>query len=252
MSKKRPLKSGAEAFEAHFAQLFGDRWPSLRLALAQPSEPQALVDGLLQAYYLDAASVRAAKALGVQPGDKVLDLCAAPGGKTLVLAQALAGTGSLTSNDLSSDRRARLHRVVDEHLPPAWRNNLRITGRDATRWGLYEQNCYDRILLDAPCSSERHVVQSPKHLELWTLHRTKSLAQQGLALLCAALEALKPDGVLVYSTCSISPTENEEVLDRFEGKRKGLWKLEELSMESPDTHDGAGPLFWARLRKLPV
>ena len=250
MAKKSPKKHGAQAFDEHFAALYGERWPRLKAALEVPAAPEALTQTLVKPYFLDGASVRAAVALGVRPGDKVLDLCAAPGGKSLVLAMALAGDGSLTANDLSSDRRARLHRVVDEHLPSDLRACVHITGRDATRWGLYEQNAYDRILLDAPCSSERHVLQSPKHLNVWTAHRTKALAQQGLALLCAGLDALKPGGVLVYSTCSISPTENEGVLERLKTKRPGLWELEDLSMEAPDTHEGAGPLFWARLRKV--
>jgi 16S rRNA C967 or C1407 C5-methylase (RsmB/RsmF family) len=249
MSRKNSENQGSLAFEDHFSAIYGNRWPALREALAQPMQPEDHLPGLVKPYFLDAASVRAAQELDVQPGDDVLDLCAAPGGKTLVLALALKGSGSLTSNDRSPDRRARLHRVIEDHLPAVWRANIRVTGHDATRWGLAQPGRYDRILLDAPCSSERHLIHSPKHLDLWTAHRTKSLAQQGLAMLCAAVDSLKPGGTLVFATCSISPTENQDVLERLRGKRKGQWELASMSLELPDEKK-AGPLFRARLVKL--
>ena len=249
MAKKTDDRKGAAAFERHFAGIYGDRWPVLREALGAPGKPEAHLEGLLKPYYLDGASVRAARALGVRPGDEVLDMCAAPGGKTLVLALALGGTGRLVTNDRSSDRRGRLKRVVEEHLPPEFRSNVTVTGYDSTKWGLHEQNTYDRILLDAPCSSERHLVHSPPHLADWSPNRTKALAQQALAMLCAALEALKPGGTLVDSTCSISPEENDRLLERFEAKRPGLWTLLDRNLDLPDQADGEGPLFWARIRK---
>lgn len=248
MGKKSEDRRGAAAFDRHFAAFYGDRWPALRDALAQPPRPEAHLEGLVKPYYLDGASVRAARSLGVQPGDTVLDLCAAPGGKTLVLAMALQGEGRLVSNDRSADRRGRLRRVVEEHLPEAEKQTVTVTGYDATQWGLHESGVYDRILLDAPCSSERHLVHSPAHLAQWSPNRTKTLAQQALAMLCAALEALKPGGRLVYSTCSISPQENEGLLERFATKRPGAWRLVDQTLVLPD-EDGEGPLFYAILEK---
>jgi len=250
VGKKTDDRRGAAAFDRHFAGVYGERWPTLRRALAEPGRPEAHLEGLIKPYYLDAASVRCAEALGVRPGDTVLDMCAAPGGKTLVLALALEGTGRLVTNDRSADRRARLKRVVADHLPAAWKANVRVTGFDATRWGLYEQEAYDRILLDAPCSSERHLVHSPAHLAEWSPNRTKTLAQQGLAMLCAALEALRPGGSLLYSTCSISPEENEGLLGRFAAKRPGRFEVAGQTLVLPDAAAGEGPLFWALLKKL--
>jgi 16S rRNA C967 or C1407 C5-methylase (RsmB/RsmF family) len=246
---KKTDRRGADAFDRYFEAVYGPRWPRLRSALESPPQPEAHLDGLLKPYYLDGASVRAARALNVQQGDTVLDLCAAPGGKTLVLALALGGTGSLTSNDRSADRRGRLKTVIEDHLPPKWRDNITVTGHDATRWGLHEQNVYDRVLLDAPCSSERHVVRSASHLAQWSPGRTRTLAQQALAMLCAALEALKPGGTLLYSTCSISPEENDGTLERFAAKRPGLWRLVERNLTLPD-EAGEGPLFYAVIEKL--
>jgi len=250
MGKRTSDRRGPAAFDRHFEHLYGDRWRRLREALAAPPNPEALLGDLVKPYYLDAASVRAAQALGVEPGDAVLDLCAAPGGKTLVLALALGGTGELVANDRSADRRARLRRVVAEHLPEEFQAPVTFTGHDATKWGLHERERYDRVLLDAPCSSERHLIRSPGYLSDWSPHRTRVLAQQALAMLCAALEALKPGGTLVYSTCSISPEENRGLLERFAAKRPGRWTLQEQTLVLPDDSEGEGPLFWAKLVKM--
>ena len=123
---------------------------------------------------------------------------------------------------------------MDGHLPTEFRSNLTITGHDATRWGLHEQGVYDRILLDAPCSSERHLIHNPNHLAQWSLGRTRSLAQQALAMLCSAFEALKPGGHLLYSTCSISPEENGILVERFAAKRPHSWTLAEQKIVLPD------------------
>ncbi len=255
-------KKGGKAFERFYSAVWGERWPRLREALLQESAPQGMGEGvLLQPYYLDTASRLAAELLPVSPGDKVLDLCAAPGGKTLVLAQKLRGQGSLVSNELSSARRERLKRVLRDHLPEIWQGSVSVTGKDATRWGLYQKEIYDAVLLDAPCSSERHVLHSPKHLELWSPHRTKALAQQAVALLCSALETVKTGGFVLYATCSVSPEENQGALEKFQKKRPGRWAEVPLSQAIgerqswgylilPDTHQGQGPLFFCLWQKL--
>ena len=137
-------------FEDYYSEIYGGRWQNLKPALLLEPEGYCVSEGLLKAYYLDRASAAAARALDVKPGDHVLDMCAAPGGKTLLLALSLAGKGSLISNDRSSDRRRRLKDVVETHLPVAFRDIVNVTGHDASRWGLHEQDTYDRILLDAP------------------------------------------------------------------------------------------------------
>ena len=249
VAKKSDQRRGPAAFDRHFGAVYGDRWPVLREALAAPGRPEAHLEGLEKPYYLDGASVRAARRLEVQPNDEVLDMCAAPGGKTLVLALALGGTGRLVSNDRSADRRGRLKRVIDEHLPTVLKTIVTVTGYDATKWGLHEKDAYDRILLDAPCSSERHLVHSPGHLADWSPNRTKALAQQAMAMLCAALEALRPGGRLLYSTCSISPEENEGLLGRFATKRPDAWTLIDQCLVLPD-ESGEGPLFYALIEKV--
>jgi len=135
-----------------------------------------------------------------------------------------------------------------------------VTGHDATRWGLHEQSTYDAVLLDAPCSSERHVLQDAKALSQWSSARTKRLAVQQFAMVAAALEAVRPGGHILYSTCSISPSENEAVIEKLEKKRAG--RYEEIAVDAPyaqalghgkiilpDTANGRGPLYFCLLRK---
>ncbi|NCC65533.1 MAG: RsmB/NOP family class I SAM-dependent RNA methyltransferase, partial [Spirochaetia bacterium] len=221
MAKRKVKEEGSVLFDAYYQSIYQERWPRLLQALEQPRESVALSDGLLKNYYMDEASILAAKALSVQSGDSVLDMCAAPGGKTLVIASSLQGTGTLISNDRSSARRARLHQVITDHLDEPWRNNIVVTGHDASRWALYEQEAYDKILLDAPCSSERHVISDPKALSLWSASRPKHLAIMQFAMLASALEAVKVGGQILYSTCSINPMENQMVLEKLAKKRPG-------------------------------
>jgi 16S rRNA C967 or C1407 C5-methylase (RsmB/RsmF family) len=214
-------------------------------------------------YTLDSASILAAEALGVRPGDKVLDACAAPGGKTLVLLEALEGRGELVSNELSSSRRFRLKQVIEEHVPPGLRDLVGITAFDANRFGLKKEGYFDRVLLDAPCSSEAHLLAEDAEQSGWKESRTRQLAMRQYSLLCSALLTVRPGGVVVYSTCSISPLENEGVIERILKKKSDQVRLDLDGVSDgtgdrtafgfqifPDRHPGAGPIFWSRLVRI--
>jgi len=252
---------GAQRFEAYYQELYQDRWEGLRNALAQETEPRPFNQGLIKPYYLDEGSILAASLLPINQGDSVLDMCAAPGGKSLVLASKLAGSGSLLCNDRSSQRRGRLKKVLDEHLPSEWRTIVSISSHDATRWGLHQQEAYDAILLDAPCSSERHVLKDSSALSQWSPARTKHLAVQQFAMLAAALEAVRTGGYILYSTCAISSAENEGVMAKLQLKREGRFeelkvavlgaeRLEYGQIILPDTCGGKGPMYFCLLRRL--
>lgn len=217
--QEKSSKHGPAAFDRFYESLYGERWPGLRAALRAAAPRVALTAGLTAPYYLDPASVLAALALEVQPGHRALDLCAAPGGKTLVLARGRPQR--LVANERSSARRARLHRVLNDHLPPDLRAAVTVTGHDAARWGLYEPAAYDRVLADVPCSSERHVLSAPAELERWSASRSSRLAAGAYAMLCAAVDSLVPGGRVVYSTCALSPAENDQVVGKLlSGRRR--------------------------------
>ena len=258
-------------FDSFFSEIYGERWPGLREALSRPAERvnRPCFGGYAE-YTLDSASIRAAQALKVQAGDRVLDLCAAPGGKALILLEALCGSGPteghpaaghLTANELSSARRRRLDEVIRAHAPESARERVKVTGYDGNLFGLKRAGEFDRVLLDAPCSSERHCVEDDAEMKEWKESRTKQLAQRQYSLLCSAILALKPGGTLVYSTCSISPFENDGVVGRALERKSDLVRLDEetddlADLEKtrfgfqifPDRANGAGPMYISRLK----
>ncbi|WP_320130432.1 RsmB/NOP family class I SAM-dependent RNA methyltransferase [uncultured Sphaerochaeta sp.] len=260
MGKKQKGKGGKLLFDEYYQQIFLERWPTLRASLLEDRQPIAFKQELTSEYYLDEASIICARLLDVQPGDNVLDMCAAPGGKTLVIASILKGTGFLRANDRSSARRARLRNVIDTHIRDEWKASISVSGHDAAKWGLYEQNTYDRILLDAPCSSERHVLCDSSALEKWTPSRPKHLAIQQFAMLAGALEAVKVGGYILYSTCALAPLEDEEVISKLFTKREGRFELIPIdppycekrtygSIILPDSSSGKGPLYFCLIRR---
>lgn len=212
-------------------------------------------------YRMDPASVLPARSLDVQQGDRVLDMCAAPGGKSLILAESLCDTGHLTCNEWSRARKEKLRAVLKAYLPSEIVSRTRITGHDASKWGVYEPESYDRILLDAPCSSERHVLQQPAELKKWKPSRSKLLAKRQYALLCSALLACKPGGRVVYSTCSVSSLENDENIRKLVRKKGDSFSCllqENVSHGEqtefgwqilPDKYPGWGPMYWTVLMK---
>lgn len=288
-----PLR-GAEGFEARYSTLFGDRWGTIKQSFSKPNGPVGLeihsagsysitengsgqsleVKGSIgmplelcqtesenyKPYWLDRISVFAAESLFMKENSLVLDACAAPGGKTLVLAARLPPGARLVANELSPDRRRRLTRVISEHLPPDIAALVRITGRDAATLCKDGRQEYDAILLDVPCSSERHVYGNSSALKEWSPARVKNLTYRQWALLSSSWRMLKTGGCLVYSTCSISPEENEEMLDKLERKycEEIDWNVPSYPGAEtrgrgliflPDRMEGSGPLFVGRMIK---
>eukprot|EP00667_Euglena_gracilis_P014724 EG_transcript_15255 len=192
-----------------------------------PGTPPRCRDGSLCLYYLmDFGSVVAAWAVGAKPGDRVLDLCAAPGGKSLILAEAVGEGGRVVCNEMSAPRRARLLKVLKDYVPYARKHVAAVTGHDATQWRRSARGApvkdFQAVLLDAPCSSERHLLHDPKELLTWTPKRTKQNAKRQLDILLQAIHAVAPGGRLLYSTCSISPLENDAVVEKLVKKRGDL------------------------------
>jgi 16S rRNA C967 or C1407 C5-methylase (RsmB/RsmF family) len=191
---------------------------------------------------------------------RLLDLCAAPGGKSFLCALKLKGQGLLISNDRSAARRARIHQVFDTYIPKTEQKNLTVTSYDATKWSLYQKNMYDKVLLDAPCSSERHVLEDSKELALWAPGRTKAIAITQFAMLASALDIVKVGGTIVYSTCALSQLENDDIIAKLYQKRAGRFELvrREFSFGEatefgwqvlPDT-SGWGPFYLAVIKRV--
>ena len=157
--------------------------------------------------FQDEASQMIPLLLGVNPGESVLDVCAAPGGKTLALARA-AGPKALV---VAADRRENRLRVMRERLVRAGASNVKFVALDGTA-PLPFSGKFDRILVDAPCSGTGTLARNPEIR--WKLKPTDlaELHARQVMLLDSALECLAPKGQLVYSTCSLEPEENEAVV----------------------------------------
>jgi 16S rRNA C967 or C1407 C5-methylase (RsmB/RsmF family) len=239
--------------------------PDLRACYWATSEnsrpPERSAEDLLNVYIMDPASVIVARALRVQEGDRVLDMCAAPGGKTLILTEGLQIAGEIFANDLSSERRDRLKKVIQQYVPRRIRDRVWITGKDAVQFGLREPDGFDRVLLDAPCSGERHVLENKKAQEEWSPKRGEHLAVRQYSLLSGALLAVKPGGRIVYSTCTINPQENDGVVHKLIKKRndKMRWVTQETHSLGERTEYGIqfmpdrcgfGPLYYSVIEKF--
>ena len=271
---KQEKKSGADAFEKYYSDLFSERWEELKKSFFQESCYFELKLDACEPYYLDSASVLASLCLPLENSSEILDLCAAPGGKTLVLASRMNEDAHLTSNERSGERRNRLLSVVSENLPVEVAKRVSVTGIDGTLACKKFDKKFDSILLDAPCSSERHVISSPKYLEQWTKSRIKNLSFTQWALLSSSYLILNEGGYLVYSTCAISRDENDGVVSnlfkKYDDAKKievdfdkiyatvpNFLKIPRLEIEKtefgyqilPDRNEGAGPIFFALIQK---
>lgn len=206
---------GKAGFEEYYSSLFGERWQNLKESFATESVYATFQLKDCEPYYLDPASVFAACQLPLEGAKDILDLCAAPGGKTLILASNMDDDAVLVSNERSPSRKNRLVQVCNQCLPESISSRIKISCSDGSKWCTTQTECYDRILLDVPCSSERHVLADEKYLTEWSPNRIKTLAMEQWALLSSAYRLLVPGGYLVYSTCALCPAENDDVVSRL-------------------------------------
>ncbi len=163
-------------------------------------------------YYLQEPSAMApAGLLDVRPGMKVLDLCAAPGGKTTQLAAALNGQGLLVCNEINPKRAKILARNI-ERLGVA---NALVLNEHPQRLEAKFSGFFDRILVDAPCSGEGMFRKEEAAVTDWSPETVEMCARRQLEILRSAAGMLADGGRLVYSTCTFAPQENEGVISRF-------------------------------------
>jgi 16S rRNA (cytosine967-C5)-methyltransferase len=201
-------------------------------------ECESFQEGLF--YVQDPSTLLAVTALAPQPGETILDFCAAPGGKTGFIAQCMGNRGKIIAHDAQPERL----KLVEENC-----RRLGVTCAEIVR-DLGALNEVDRILIDAPCSNTG-VLRRRVDLR-WRVKPTEieRLRKAQVVLLQQAAAKLKPGGVLVYSTCSLEPEENEEVVKAFL-VAQSEFKLESERQLFPFS-DGVDGAFVARLRKLPV
>lgn len=278
MKQKQIKLSGKEGFEKYYQDLYGARWQELKNSFQKETNTvEYFVKGAQNPYYLDSASVLAALCLPVKNSQKILDLCAAPGGKTVVLASRMDKESELFANERSASRKTRLQNTVNTCLPLEINSRIKVSCSDGAVWCKKQSECFDRILLDAPCSSERHVFLDSKYLDQWTPSRIKTVTMQQWSLLSCAFRLLKENGIMVYSTCALFPLENdlmiEKLLQKFNKEQDTIQVLpieydkEEIksfcsaelpdfektkygAQILPDIQNGAGPIYFSIIKKI--
>ena len=222
--KKKSLEqeklSGKEGFECFYREIFKERWEDLKKSFGEEKDSlEYYVPGAKKSYFLDSASILAALSLPLfGDEEKILDLCAAPGGKSLVLASLMSQNAILFANERSPERKKRLFNTVNVCLPKSISSRVIVSCSDGALWCKRESEVYDRILLDVPCSSERHVYNDEKYLKIWTPSRIKQVTREQWALLSSAYRLLKKGGIMVYSTCALCPKENDDMITRLSDK----------------------------------
>ncbi|RYO77866.1 hypothetical protein DL766_009429 [Monosporascus sp. MC13-8B] len=281
------------------------QWSAPEVETPFPPPQADPTSGLMTHWNLDAASLLAVTILDPRPGDKVLDLCAAPGGKSVALSQllrprdfdeaapSLAG-GCLHSNEGNAGRNKRLSSNLQSYLPAPFlkSDEVRVLRLDGTEANVAHSlplgpGGYDKVLLDAPCSSERHVIHAhakakqggrvADEMVSWRSGHSKKMAKTQAALLMAALKAVRVGGRVLYATCSLSNEENDGVIEKanelIQKERKKLGAKWDVTVRSgslvdkrleqwgeptkhgwivlPDHRGGGkwGPLFFALLEK---
>ena len=197
-------------------------WSKVGLKIMESPVPVGATPEYLSGHYMlqSAASMCPVLALSPQPKERVLDMSAAPGGKTSYIAQLMRNTGVIFANDLRADRQkatvANMHRLGVKNVITCMHDGRKLSK-------LFKQFKFDRILLDAPCSGLGVISRDPSVKVQRTIADVKKTAHLQKELLLAAIDVLnhksKTGGVMVYSTCSISVAENEEVVNYALEKR---------------------------------
>jgi 16S rRNA C967 or C1407 C5-methylase (RsmB/RsmF family)/NOL1/NOP2/fmu family ribosome biogenesis protein len=196
-------------------------WPDALLpppgeAAHLAAHPLARVGAL---YAQDSAALAAVAALDPQPGERVLDLCAAPGGKSTAIADRMAGRGPtgvcntplLVANDVDARRARDL-----EHTLERWgAAGAAVLALAPERLAALAPGFFDRVLVDAPCSGEAMFARHPHAAAAWSREHVAGCAARQQLLIESAWQLVRPGGVLLYATCTFNPVENEAVIARY-------------------------------------
>ncbi|KAG8342699.1 hypothetical protein TRVL_06469 [Trypanosoma vivax] len=242
--------------------------PGLLLQIFYPTDGEEFLPQTSDAFSvrahcpLDYATAVILEHLDVGSFDCVLDMCAGTGGRAVAISQLLSSDASFTVNEQRSDRCARLRRLLKEYVPINY-VNVTVTQRNAETW--YEPSAYHRVFLDAPCTNERQILQqcrgAPVSAHQWSLKACSDASRAQRSLLLRAIETCRPGGRVLYTTCSLRPVENDDVV--CEALRVTRCHAEVLSLQVrigertrfgfiilPDRCEGHGPLYCCVIHKV--
>jgi NOL1/NOP2/sun family putative RNA methylase len=268
------LKARLEKLGWKTSQPFEKEYPEIMIIenALMPGELGKTHEHILGYYYVqEISSMLPIIALNPTNEDKLLDLCASPGSKTTQAASFMKNSGAIIANDNNIGRII----ILASNLEKCGVSNTILTSRDGVQLcrRFKENNIeFDKILVDAPCSGEGTLRSSPKTFLMWNLNTIEFFGRQQKALASNALQVLKEGGEMIYSTCTHSPEEDEEVvqflLDNYDIKlekfdlpiksRKGIlgWKGKKFSKEMQLCHriypqdNNTEGFFLCKIKKL--
>ncbi len=195
----------------------------------EPGELGRALEHLLGYYYVqELASMLPVIALEPKKGEIILDLCASPGSKTTQIASCIENTGTIMANEISYGR----IKILASNLERCGVTNAIITKKEGVALCARLKKAgfsFDKVLVDAPCSGEGTLRSTPKTYLMWNPNTIKSLSKLQKTLVTSALDILKPNGTLVYSTCTHAPEENEAIIDHIVKNFPNV-KVEKISL----------------------
>lgn len=202
-------------------------------SIRELTETEEYKNGFL--YIQNLSSMIPSLVLDPQPEEKILDITAAPGSKTTQIAALMQNTGELTANDISFKRLFKLK----ENLSKMGVINTKVLNLPGESFWKNLPEYFDRTLVDVPCSMEGRIrCDDPKTYQDWSTKKIKQLSKLQKYLLRSAVAATKVGGIIVYSTCTLAPEENEEVIEWVVNKSPEALVVEKITLPNITFENG--------------
>ena len=193
-------------------------------------------------YVQEPSAMSAAPLLQVKRGDRVLDMCSAPGGKGTQLAQAMCGEGIIVLNEYNFSRA----KILSQNVERMGIANAAVISESPATLAEHFAGYFDKVLVDAPCSGEGMFLKEDAAVSEWSEENVEACAKRQSLILDSAQSVLKPNGLLVYSTCTFAPDEDEKQIENFLKKYPNFTLL---SMKKLLPHECAGEGHFVALLK---
>lgn len=222
-----------QGFELEKISWYQDAYMLKNKSIRELTETDEYKQGKI--YIQNLSSMIPALVVDPKPGEKILDLCAAPGSKTTQIATLMENHGEIIANDLSRQRLFKLKANLEMYGI----SNATITNFPGQMiWKKYPEY-FDKTLVDVPCSMEGRIrLDDPETYQDWKLGKIKELETKQKYLLRSAISATKVGGTIVYSTCTLAPEENEGVIDWIVKKAGNAIEIEKIVIPNLDLHSG--------------